>query len=112
MKGGKMLADIKNIIQSNSNLTESELQVAVACLWLKIGIPSMAGGEKLASWLKGHKDGIESIFGADDRVYIRTKNPVVNKALAEFIVKEEIGDEIKWIKCKESDRWWLMVWWD
>jgi len=107
-----MIKDIKEISQSQSTMTESELQVVVACKWLKIGIPSMAGGEALAMWLEKHIDGIESIFGADDRVYIRTKTPELNKELAEFLIGKEVGDELQWKKCKESDRWWLMVWWD
>lgn len=107
-----MVNSISEIEQSESTMTESQLQVVVACLWLKMGIPSMAGGEKLAKWLEKNLDEIESIFGADDRVYIRTKTPEINKQLAEFVVNEKIGDELRWKKCKGSDRWWLMVWWD
>lgn len=108
-----MIENIKDIPQSSGgNLTESELQTVVACKWLNLGIPSMAGGEKLSKWLEGHIDGIENVFGADDRVYIKCKDPKTNKALAEFVIKEQVGDEVQWRKCKDSDRWWLYIWWD
>lgn len=107
-----MINKVEEICKSEGSLTESELQVVIACSWLNMGIPSMAGGEKLAKWLEGHLDSIESIFGGDDRVYIRTKTPEVNKDLAEFVVKNQIGDEIQWKKCKDSTRWWLYIWWD
>ena len=107
-----MIENIGDVPRIESTLIESELQVSVACKWLGMGIPSMAGGEKLTKWLAEHLDNVESIFGSDDRVYIRCKNPLTNKRLVEFVIKEKIGDEIQWIKCKDSDRWWLMVWWD
>ena len=108
-----MIESIKDIRQNTTgNLTESELQTVVACKWLNLGIPSMAGGEKLAEWLQEHIDNIESAFGSDDRVYIRCKDPETNRSLAEFVVEEQIGDEVQWKKCKDSDRWWLCIWWD
>ena len=108
-----MIENIKDIPQNDKgSLTESELQVVVACAWLKLGIPSMNGGEELAKWLNSHLEDIENIFGADDRVYIRAKSPEVNKELAEFVIEKQIGDEVQWRKCKESDRWWLYIWWD
>lgn len=107
-----MIKSIQDIPQKEGNLSESLLQVAVACKWLKLGIPAMAGGEMLSDWLEKNKDQIESIFGADDRVYIKTKTPLANKEMIEFIIKNDIGDELQWVKCKESDRWWLQVWWD
>lgn len=106
---GKKVGEIG---QSESTLTESQLQTLVACLWLKLGIPSMKGGGKLSAWLEENIDGIESVFGADDRVYIRCKTPEMNKKLAEFVVKNEVGDELQWKKMKGADRWWLLVWWD
>ena len=107
-----MIKNIEDIGRSQSTMTESELQTVVGCKWLNLGIPSIAGGEKLSKWLEGHIESIESVFGADDRVYIKCKNPLTNKKLVEFIVQEEIGDELKWVKCKDSDRWWLYIWWD
>lgn len=107
-----MIKNIQDIPQKEGNLSESLLQVAVACKWLKLGIPAMAGGEMLSDWLEKNKDQIESIFGADDRVYIKTKTPLANKEMIEFIIKNNIGDELQWVKCKEADRWWLEVWWD
>lgn len=103
---------MKKIVQRDSTLTESELQTVVASAWLRIGVPCMKGGELLSKWLEEHLADIESIFGSEDRVYIRTKTPQANKELAEFVNKNKIGDELQWIKCKESDRWWLMVWWE
>lgn len=105
------MKSITEIEKSQSTMTESQLQTVVACLWLKLGIPAMKGGEKLSKYLEKNINTIESIFGADDRVYIRSKTAEDNKNLAEFILKEGIGDKVEWKKCKESDRWWLMVWW-
>lgn len=106
-----MAKPIKNIKQVKSSFTESELQVVVACNWLKLGITGMQGGIKLSHWLENNKDHIESIFGADDRLYVRTKTPDKNKELVEFILNEKIGDELQWIQCKDSERWWLLIWW-
>lgn len=107
-----MKKTIKDIGQSESTMTEAQLQTCVACLWLKNGIVSMTGGSKLSRWLEDNIDKIDGVFGADDRVYIRCKTPEANKELVEFLIKEEIGDELQWKKCKGSDRWWLLVWWD
>ena len=108
-----MIESVKDIPRnSEGKLTESELQTVVACEWLKQGILSLVGGEKISNWLLKHIKGIENIFAGDDRVYIKCKDPEINKELAEFVVKEQIGDEVQWKKCKGSDRWWLLIWWD
>lgn len=108
-----MVDNIKSVTKDTSgNLTESELQVVTACYWLKNGIMSLYDGEDLAKWLQEHIDGVDSIFGADDRVYIRGKTPEFNKELLEFVIKNDIGDEVRWKQCKGSDRWWLYIWWD
>ena len=99
-------------IQKDIGLSETELKIAVANQWLKIGIPAMAGGEKLIKWLSDNRNLISDIFGGDDRIYIRCNSPEANKKILEFIKSEKIGDEVEWIKCKESERWWLLVWWN
>ena len=107
-----MIEKIDDIKQVLSDMTESELQVVLACKWLNHGYNSIMGGDKLAKWLEGHLDGVEQIFGADDRVYIRMKTQELNARLAQFVATERIGDEVQWKKCKNSDRWWLYIWWD
>lgn len=95
----------------SNNLTENQLKVVIACKLLNIGFNSFQGGEKLSSWLEKHSEKVEDIFGDLNRLYIRMKNPKSSMELAQFVVKEKIGDELQWKKCKGSDRWWLLVWW-
>ena len=107
------IKSIKDIPQNSSgSLTEGELKVVVACKWLEHGYNSILGGDKLSAWLNGHMSEIEEVFGCDDRVYIRTKTKELNVELAQFVLKENIGDEVEWKKCKDSDHWWLYIWWD
>lgn len=106
------IKNLNDVPRVESEMTESETQVAVACKWLNHGYNSILGGDKLAKWLEEHIDKVESAFGADDRVYIKLKDKNSNAELAQFIIKEEIGDEVMWKKFANSDRWWLYVWWD
>ena len=101
-----------SINQRESTNTLSDMQVLIACEYLKKGILALVGGEKLAKWLRGHIDDIKSVFGGDDRVYIRLTSPEMAKELVEFITKEKIGDEVEWVKFKGDDGWYLMLWWD
>ena len=93
-------------------LTEGQLQTLVACKWLRRGFASMIGGERLAKWLEEHLDDIESAFGDDDRIYVRTKTRKLSLELAQFVLDQKIGDAVEWKKCKGADRWWLYIWWD
>ena len=107
-----MIKKVTDISQNtDGNLTEHEMQVVVACKWLVRGFNSFLGGEKLAHWLDQHLEGVEQIFGADDRIYILLKTKELNAELAQFIVQEQIGDEVQWKKFKDSNRWWLYIWW-
>lgn len=107
-----MIKKIEDIKQIPSDMTTSELQTVVVCHWLKRGFNSFLGGDKLAEWLENHTEEVEQAFGADDRVYIRMKTKESNAKLTQFVIEENIGDEVQWKKCKDSDRWWLYIWWD
>ena len=106
------IKNIRDIGKSECTMTESQLQTCVAILWLKLGIPGMDGGVRLAHWLEENIDKIENIFGADDRVYIKCKDAKTNAELAQLLIDHKIGNSLQWKKCKGSDRWWLLVWWD
>lgn len=108
----KEYKSIDDIGKSECTMTESQLQACVACLWLKLGIPGMDGGVRLSHWIEENIDKIENVFGADDRLYIRCKDAKANLELAKMVVKFKIGNELQWKKCKGSDRWWLLIWWD
>lgn len=107
-----MLERVQDIPRIKSQISERDLQLALACKWLNHGYNSILGGDKLSGWLEKNAEKIESIFGSDDRVYIRCKTAEATRDLAEFVVKERIGDEVEWKQIQEPQRWWLYIWWD
>lgn len=104
------IADIRQ--ESLQDLTESNLKTLVAIECLTHGYNAILGGDKLGMWLKEHIEGVGDVFGCDDRVYIRMKSKELSLALASLVVKEHIGDEVRWVKCNDKEHWWLYIWWD
>ena len=100
------------IEQSQSKLSLNEIQIATAILWLKHPYLNATGGKQLAEWLNGNQESVLEVFGADDRLYIKTKDKETNTKLVKFLLENKVADKLEWKKFTSDDRWWLLVWWD
>lgn len=105
------MVSIIEIPQNKSTITLSEKKLAVIYSWLKKDLISFYGGEELAEWIRNNLGKIEDIFGSDDRVFFKMKNPLANKELIEFVLDKKIGDSVEWIQFKDDSRWWLYIYW-
>lgn len=106
------ILDIKDIPQVKSNQTIRELNIACAYKWLKEGWVKDSGGGILADWLDKNQDSVEDVFCCLNRIYLQCKDQLANRDVATLIIENNIGDEVRWIQHKDSDRWKLMVWWE
>ena len=94
------------IKQRVSNLSEGELQWVIYKMVYK---PQDRQCSLFVDWLEDNHDKIKGIFGDNHRLYVRPKTPEFAKQLAEYVVKNKVGEEHEWVKPYDSDGWWLLI---
>ena len=97
--------------QKISNLTMVEMRIACVLRMLSVGYVATMSGKDLELYLSKNVDNIEDIFGLDNQVYIRMKTRDKNIELYKLAEMKKIGDLREWVKFKDSDMWYLHIWW-
>lgn len=96
----------------NDNMTEIELKCSLAEGLLDSGYISFYGGDKLAQWMKNYRQNINDVVCGIDTIYIQPKDKDTMMKLVHLVLSLEIGDEIEFVKYKDSKHWWFSIWWD
>lgn len=93
-------------------MTMVEMRIACVLRMLSVGYVATMSGKDLESYLAKNVGEIEDIFGLDNQVYVRMKTREKTVELYKLAEEKKIGDLREWVKFKDSDMWYLHIWWE